>query len=211
MKVSTDLRKSESPPSRISDSPEIGDVKPAVDESHPSSKISSIIKEEAIFEEEWIQTRKANVRVYPEDSAGIPIVDSPHLVSSFSHDEFESTYESTKSLFEKVYQYVKPSPFFRFVVYLYAERKLLVFFWIHFVCTMIIWGQYHEIECFSQSKITDFAHIIAFASLPQLILHSSSSMNKRPMFQKALRITGGSESFLLLNSVRCMLFCSKWP
>ena len=43
------------------------------------------------------------------------------------------------SLFNKAYEYLNPGCSFRSVVHLYAERKLLVFFLIHFACTMIIW------------------------------------------------------------------------
>jgi len=46
-----------------------------------------------------------------------------------------------KSLFQKAYEYLSPGCTFRSTVYLYAERKLLVFFLIHFVCTMIIWSK----------------------------------------------------------------------
>jgi hypothetical protein len=32
-----------------------------------------------------------------------------------------------------------PSSFYRHITYLYAERKLVVFFLVHFVSTLIIW------------------------------------------------------------------------
>jgi hypothetical protein len=61
--------------------------------------------------------------------------------TSASEDEFDDTCDSMRDLFKKSYEYIKPGPFFRFAVNFYAERKLLVFFWIHFVLTMIIWGK----------------------------------------------------------------------
>jgi len=52
------------------------------------------------------------------------------------------------SLFNKAYEYLNPGCSFRRVVHLYAERKLLVFFLIHFACTMIIWCEsVLAIEC----------------------------------------------------------------
>jgi hypothetical protein len=52
-----------------------------------------------------------------------------------------STTESIKCLFQKAYEYLSPGRTFRSTVYLYAERKLFVFFMMHFVATMIIWGE----------------------------------------------------------------------
>jgi hypothetical protein len=46
-----------------------------------------------------------------------------------------------KIVFEKARQYLRPGVLFRFVTYLYAERKLLTFLWIHFVCTLIVWSK----------------------------------------------------------------------
>jgi hypothetical protein len=62
--------------------------------------------------------------------------------TSASDDESDENCDSMRELFKKSYEYIKPGPFFRFVVNFYAERKLFVFFWIHFVTTMIIWGKY---------------------------------------------------------------------
>ena len=49
--------------------------------------------------------------------------------------------QDEREIFDKARQCLKPGPFFRFVTYLYAERKLIVFFLIHFMCTIIIWGE----------------------------------------------------------------------
>lgn len=70
---------------------------------------------------------------------------------SDSDDEFDDTCESMRVLFKKSYEYIRPGPFLRFAVKFYAERKLLVFFWIHFVATMIIWGKCSEDVCESIS------------------------------------------------------------
>lgn len=46
-----------------------------------------------------------------------------------------------KALFDKARQYLNPGIYFRFFTYLYAERKLLTFFWVHFIATMTVWGK----------------------------------------------------------------------
>jgi hypothetical protein len=50
--------------------------------------------------------------------------------------------EEERAVFQKARHYLLPGPFYRAIVHLYAERKLLVFFWIHFVSTMIVWGTF---------------------------------------------------------------------
>jgi hypothetical protein len=64
--------------------------------------------------------------------------------TSDSDDEFDDNCDSMRDLFKKSYEYIRPGPLFRFAVNFYAERKLFVFFWIHFVATMIIWGKSSE-------------------------------------------------------------------
>ena len=68
--------------------------------------------------------------------------------STTSHDSDDSdaslfgtktSKESERSVFQKARQYLNPGPSFRLTTYLYAERKLLIFFLVHFVCTMVIW------------------------------------------------------------------------
>ena len=55
----------------------------------------------------------------------------------------------SQALFQKARQFLRLSPFFRWIIHLYAERKLLVFFGIHFISTMIVWGM-----CFVMSSCT---------------------------------------------------------
>lgn len=50
--------------------------------------------------------------------------------------------KSEKDLFDKARQYLNPGPLFRFFTYLYAERKLLTFFWVHFIATLVVWGHF---------------------------------------------------------------------
>lgn len=81
-------------------------------------------------------SRQSNVPVRTATSA-VP----PHLSVDTTQTKSRSmdSYDTVRRLFDKAYVYLNPSSLFRFVVYLYAERKLVVFFWIHFMATMVIW------------------------------------------------------------------------
>ncbi|CAJ1964502.1 unnamed protein product [Cylindrotheca closterium] len=50
--------------------------------------------------------------------------------------------DGNKELFQKARILLNPSAFLRSATYLYAERKLLVFFLVHFVCTLVIWAHF---------------------------------------------------------------------
>ena len=50
--------------------------------------------------------------------------------------------EVEKVIFRKARQYLNPGPLYRYFVYLFAERKLLVFFWAHLMSTLVVWGTY---------------------------------------------------------------------
>lgn len=56
-------------------------------------------------------------------------------------NSFDERKEDERAIFQKARQYLNPGCFFRSIVYFYAERKIIVFFWIHFVCTLVIWGK----------------------------------------------------------------------
>ena len=56
-----------------------------------------------------------------------------------SYDEKDIQIAGIRCLFSKAKQYLSPGPAFRSVIRLYAERKLLVFFMMHFMATIIIW------------------------------------------------------------------------
>jgi hypothetical protein len=49
-----------------------------------------------------------------------------------------------KITFEQAKNYLKPTPLFRIVNLLYAERKLLVVLLVHLMATLIIWGKHAE-------------------------------------------------------------------
>lgn len=74
---------------------------------------------------------------------------SDHLKKS---DEDESspqldTGSSVQGLFQKARQVLSPSRLFGSILYLFAERKLLVFFGMHFVATMVIWSTLNLVAC----------------------------------------------------------------
>lgn len=51
---------------------------------------------------------------------------------------------NVEELFQKTRHLMCPTKFYRRITYLYAERKLMVFFMIHFVSTMIVWCKYYH-------------------------------------------------------------------
>jgi Ferric reductase like transmembrane component len=54
-------------------------------------------------------------------------------------------------IFQKARQYLRPSFFFRWVISLYAQRKMVVFFLIHLMSTLVIWAHFAMIK-FQQQK-----------------------------------------------------------
>ena len=101
-------------------------------------------------------------RWWPEDSSeGFDLVrvdsDGTESDTDFFSSENDGTrhdnknIEYNKSLFASARRYINPGPLFRFIIYLYGERKLLVFFWLHFVATMTIWFHFFLIK-FEEQK-----------------------------------------------------------
>ena len=63
-------------------------------------------------------------------------------IQSDSDDELfndEESVSEVKNLFHKARLILCPTKFYHQITYLYAERKLMVFFLVHFVSTMIVW------------------------------------------------------------------------
>ena len=79
--------------------------------------------------------------------------DSSQNMQAGDSEEESEEYAHYRSLLGNAFMYLKPGSIFRYVTYLYAERKLLVLFWAHFVSALIIWGKikretgYTEILC----------------------------------------------------------------
>jgi hypothetical protein len=61
--------------------------------------------------------------------------------------------EQQRLLFQKARDHLNPGPFFRFVTYFYAERKIAMFLLIHAVCTLVIWGKSQQIDLLNQTKM----------------------------------------------------------
>jgi hypothetical protein len=47
-----------------------------------------------------------------------------------------------RDIFHNARQYLKSGPLLRRAIHLYGERKLLTFFYVHTMCTMVIWGEF---------------------------------------------------------------------
>ena len=65
-----------------------------------------------------------------------------HTTSATTAPTANNKRQIEKAVFSKARQLLDMGKMYRSVVYIYAERKLLVFFGIHFMATMIIWGKF---------------------------------------------------------------------
>lgn len=69
--------------------------------------------------------------------------------SSSSEDGLEPSPDeenAEREIFHKARHYLNPGPLLRSTIYLFGERKLLTFFCVHFVCTMVIWAHFFFIK-----------------------------------------------------------------
>ncbi|MGK3755875.1 MAG: hypothetical protein ACI8RD_008185, partial [Bacillariaceae sp.] len=63
------------------------------------------------------------------------------------------------TVFGKARKNLNPSGFFRWIIYLYAQRKLNIFFFIHFTSTMVIWMHFALVKFEEQAeKVPEGAH-----------------------------------------------------
>lgn len=60
--------------------------------------------------------------------------------------------EEEREFFQKARKCLAPGALFRNIVRLYAERKLIVFFWIHFTSTMIVWTHFALVKFEAQAE-----------------------------------------------------------
>lgn len=63
-------------------------------------------------------------------------------MSAASSFGMKTSKESERNVFQKARHYLNPGACFRCTTYLFAERKLFIFFLVHFMCTMIIWTHF---------------------------------------------------------------------
>ena len=61
--------------------------------------------------------------------------------------------EEERKYFQKARECLAPGSIFRRVVHFYAERKLMVFFWIHLASTLVVWAHYALIKFEEQTVI----------------------------------------------------------
>jgi hypothetical protein len=85
-----------------------------------------------------------------------------HLTDSFGSSEPSTEDEATDDLsikeqeerdfFRKARNCLDPGGLFRLIVHFYAERKMIIFFWIHFASTLIIWFHFGLIKWEQQKE-----------------------------------------------------------
>jgi hypothetical protein len=58
--------------------------------------------------------------------------------------------EQQRALFQNAREHLveRSGPFFRFVTYFYAERKMAVLLLIHAVCTLVVWGKLQDLALY---------------------------------------------------------------
>ena len=89
--------------------------------------------------------RKSDVSISFEGDDGQMVMESSRThFTQYTNDGTDGSddgkREQEREIFAKAREYLNPGRMFRLFVRLYAERKLLVFFFLHFVSTMVIWG-----------------------------------------------------------------------
>ena len=67
------------------------------------------------------------------------------------NDDDDSLQEE-RDIFDKAREYLRPTRFFRLVIQLYAQRKMSVFFLVHFAATMVIWCHFALIKFEQQAE-----------------------------------------------------------
>jgi hypothetical protein len=69
---------------------------------------------------------------------------SADLTEPSTDESMDGRREKERAIFQKIRAYLSPGWLFRSIIYFYTQRKLIIFFWIHFVSTMVIWGKYFD-------------------------------------------------------------------
>lgn len=99
-----------------------------------------------------------------------------------SYDETDIQVAGVRCLFTKAKEYLDPGPLFRAFVRLYAERKLMVFFLMHFMATMIIWCEYNAVQC--RRKATHYGWLFILDLTLSLIFLSQSTFSSSSLSSK---------------------------
>ena len=100
-----------------------------------------------------MNTTRQDVGSHPKDTLQVDEVaaSSARTAMSSINDDEPAVYD-TKGLFQKARILLNPSALFRGMTYLYAERKLMVFFLVHLVATLVIWGKF-DVTYFRKRKL----------------------------------------------------------
>jgi hypothetical protein len=61
--------------------------------------------------------------------------------------------EEERLFFQKARDCLAPGALFRYIIHFYTERKIVIFFWIHFATTLIIWFHFGLIKWEQQKEI----------------------------------------------------------
>lgn len=114
----------------------------------------------------------------------------------------QATPSQVKKLFQKAFECIDPGCGFRFTTWLYAERKLLVFFFLHFAATMITWFHFGLIKFEEQRETVPegapgywwkrITPPLEFGSMHAILLQ----MSLLPLTMCRLTVASLSESFL---------------
>lgn len=140
-----------------------------------------------------------------DSSASMKLID--HQSSDGNDDNSNNEAEKLEwqeevSVFDKAREYLRPSFFFRWVISMYAQRKMVVFFLIHMMSTLVIWAHFAMIKFDQQMEaVPDTANkawlkrlvpTIEFGSMHAILFQ----MALLPLTMCRYSIAGLSESFL---------------
>jgi hypothetical protein len=101
-------------------------------------------------------------------------------------DDHANPREQQRALvFKKARKHLHPGPFFRFVTYLYGERKIAVFMLMHAVCTLVVWGKLQHIDLLNRktrSRACCFLSLHSPLCNDQRRINSTIPSGRRPLF-----------------------------
>ena len=78
------------------------------------------------------------VDMFPDERCHSPDASS---VSTDEHAASEEEEQAERDILNKAKRYLNPGPVLRSTIYFFGERKLLTFFCVHFICTMVVFGK----------------------------------------------------------------------
>jgi hypothetical protein len=73
-------------------------------------------------------------------------------------DDHAGGSQQHRAFFQKACDHLNPGPYFGFVTYFYAGRKIAVFLLIHAVCILIVWGKLQTYRNEADKHMKSLAH-----------------------------------------------------